>query len=91
MRTGPGDAVTEIVTAAAVTNPASISASIAADGDMTLLVNDAAAVAGKAPRLIPRQPAENFCLGHDDARPVTTYTGAEPFKGRIRHLKLTTP
>jgi arylsulfatase A-like enzyme len=91
IRTGTGDAVTEIVTPGEVTSPLRITASLAADGTMTLRVNDAPAAAGKAPRLIPRQPAEDFCLGHDNARPVALYSTGAPLKGTVTGLKIVTP
>jgi arylsulfatase A-like enzyme len=91
VRTGPDAAVTEIATPAAITMPARISAVLAADGAMTLTVNAAAPVTGRSPRLIPRQPAENFCLGHDDQRPVAGYAGGHSFKGGIKELRITTP
>ena len=58
---------------------------------MTLTMNDQPAVTGKADSLIPRQPAEEFCLGHDSGVPVAAYTAKEPFKGSITNLKITTP
>jgi hypothetical protein len=58
---------------------------------MTLTGNSAARVTGKAKRLIPRQPAENFCRSHDDAQPVAIYTAKEPFNGSISQLKFSTP
>lgn len=91
VRTGPAEAITEIATPSIVTSSARITAALGPDGMMTLAVNDGAPVTGQAPRLIPRQPAENFCLGHDDAQSVTTYTAKEPFQGSISHLKFTTP
>ncbi|MCL2104139.1 MAG: hypothetical protein FWH21_03675 [Kiritimatiellaeota bacterium] len=30
--------------------------------------------------LIPRQPAENFCVGLDDGRPVANYCSVRPQK-----------
>ena len=91
VRTGPGDAVTEIITPAAVIGPLRITATLAAGGAMSLIVNDQPAVTGKAPRLIPRQPAEDFCLGHDNGRPVATYSSSAPLKGNVTGLKITTP
>jgi hypothetical protein len=90
VRTGAGDAITEITTPAPVLQPARITAALAADATMTLTVNGTS-VTGKAPRLIPRQPAESFCLGHDDGRPVGVYTAKEPFRGSLRELKLASP
>jgi hypothetical protein len=91
VRTGAGEAPTEVATPAVAAMPARILATVAADGALSLTVNDAAPVRGQAPGLIPRQPAENFCLGHDDAQPVATYTGRENFAGTIQRLQFITP
>jgi hypothetical protein len=91
LRTGSGSALTEVVAAAGVAGPARIIASLGADGTMTLRVNDQPAVTGKAPGLIPRQPQEDFCLGHDNKAPVTHYAGTAPFRGRLTDLKFTSP
>lgn len=58
---------------------------------MTLIVNDAPALTAKAAEIIKRQPQEDFCLGHDNAKPVADYSAKEPFKGTITGLKITTP
>jgi hypothetical protein len=91
VRTGAGDAITEITAPADLTAPMRITAALAADGAMTLQVNEQPPITGKSRGLILRQPAENFCLGHDDAKPVGAYTAKEPFKGSISNLSLTTP
>ncbi|HEV7403262.1 MAG TPA: hypothetical protein VGO11_10060, partial [Chthoniobacteraceae bacterium] len=88
VRTGAGDALGEIFAPAAPSAPLRIRAGLAADATMTLQVNDQPAVTGKAPGLIPKQPAEDFCVGHDNGNPVTNYGGAEPFRGRIKELKI---
>lgn len=91
VRTGAAESISEIITPETVTSPTRLTARLTADGTLTLTVNDSAPITGKTPRLIPRQPAENFCLGHDDGRPVTTYTAKEAFQGAVRELKLTQP
>jgi hypothetical protein len=68
-----------------------ITASLGTDGTITLTVGDQAAVTGKAPGLIPRQPQEDFCLGHDNGQPVANYSRGKPFQGKITDLKVTTP
>jgi arylsulfatase A-like enzyme len=68
-----------------------ITASLAKDGAMTLTVGDQAAVTGKAPGVIPRQPAEAFCIGHDSGQPVANYSNGKPFEGKITGLKVTVP
>ena len=91
VRTGRDNGITGITTPGAVPSPARITAALAADGTMTLTVNSAARVTGKATRLIPHQPVENLCRSHDDTQPVTTYTAKEPFNGSISQLKFSTP
>lgn len=66
-----------------------ITAALATDGTMTLTVGEQAAVTGKAPGAIPRQPQEDFCLGHDNGQPVAAYTQGKPFEGRITGLAVT--
>ncbi len=82
------DSVTEVAAPPAA-SPLRIAASLAADGTMTLSVNDGAAVSAKAPGVILRQPQERFCVGLDDGKPLTRYTAAEPFKGTLSELKVT--
>jgi len=53
--------------------------------------NDQPAVTGKAAKLTDRQPQEDFCLGHDNAKPVTDHAGKDPFQESITHLKITAP
>jgi hypothetical protein len=84
VRTSP-DTLTEI-SSAGLKGPARVQASLAADGGMTLAVGDSPPVTGKAPRLIPRQPQEDFCLGHDNGAPVAAYAATEPFRGSISSL-----
>ncbi|MBM3359628.1 MAG: arylsulfatase [Betaproteobacteria bacterium] len=91
VRTGADDFFTELVAKSEVTGSARITAVLAPDATMTLTVNDLPAVTSKAASLIPRQPAEAFCVGHDNGRPVATYTAKEPFKGTIANLKISTP
>ena len=89
VRTG-ANAITD-VQSEPIKGPVRITASLGKDGTMTLSVGDQAAVTGKAEGLIPRQPQEDFCLGHDNGRPVANYSKGEPFRGKITDLKVTTP
>ncbi|MEN9574093.1 MAG: hypothetical protein RL514_1948 [Verrucomicrobiota bacterium] len=89
VRTGADAAFTEITAPSDFTGSASITAALAADGTMTLKVGDQPAATGKAGKLIARQPQEDFCLGHDNGRPVGDYTGKGAFQGRITGLKIT--
>ena len=80
-------AVAEI-SGAEIKGPTPITAALAADGTMTLRVGDQPAVTGKAAGLLGRQPQEDFCLGHDNGKPVTNYTAKEPFRGSITKLEI---
>ncbi|MBI3875874.1 MAG: sulfatase-like hydrolase/transferase [Verrucomicrobia bacterium] len=91
VRTGAGAEFTEITAATDFPGKASLTATLAADGTMTLKVGDQSVVTGKSPKLLTRQPAEDFCLGHDNGRPVPDYTGQGPFRGSITNLKISTP
>ena len=61
-------------------------AALAADGGMTMSINGKGIASGRAGGLIPRQPQENFCVGHDDGKPVTDYGVAGAFEGSIDNL-----
>jgi len=87
VRTGADAAFTEITAPTDFPGRASLTARLAADGTMTLQVGDAPPVTGKA-KLLDRQPQEDFCLGHDNARPVANYTANGAFKGSITALKI---
>lgn len=91
VRTGPGDAVTSITAPDTTTGRCKVVAVLATDGTMTLSVNERRVAAGKAPGLIPRQPQEPFCVGHDSGKPVAAYTGNLPFQGTITGLMVTSP
>jgi hypothetical protein len=90
VRTGSGDAISE-VSSEPITGAARITAKLAQDGKMTLTVGEQAAVSGKAPSLVPRQPKEDFCLGHDNGQPVANYSKRQPLQGTIMGLKVTNP
>ena len=74
-----------------IKGPVRITAKLGEDGAMTLTVGDQAAATGKARGVIPRQPAEDFCLGLDNGQPVATYSKGKPFEGKITELNVTTP
>ncbi|NBN95383.1 MAG: hypothetical protein EBV31_07165, partial [Verrucomicrobia bacterium] len=65
-------------------------ASLAADGTMKLVVGQEA-VGGKAKGLLPRQPAEDYCIGHDNGKPVGLYGKLIALQGMISGLSVTTP
>jgi arylsulfatase A len=88
VRTGPNDAITDIQSDP-IKGAVTITATLDKDGTMKLAVGDQAIVTGKAPRVIPRQPGENFCIGHDDGNPVAKYSEVKPFEGKIEELRVT--
>jgi arylsulfatase len=65
-----------------------LKASLASDGTMSLAINDHPVAEGKAAGLISRQPAEDFCVGHDNRMPVGTYVAPARFTGTIKNLKI---
>jgi hypothetical protein len=85
------DEVVEILSPAEVKGPFTVSASLAADGAMKLVVAGQEAVTGKAKGVLPRQPAEDFCVGHDNAKPVGTYAKVIALQGAVSGLAVTTP
>ena len=85
------DEVVEIVSSAEVKGTFAVTASLAADGAMKLAVAGQDAVAGKAKGTLPRQPAEDCCVGHDNGKPVGLYGELKPLQGAVSGLAVTTP
>lgn len=71
--------------------PQRILASLTTDGMLQLQVADQKLVSAKASGLIPNQPKEDFCVGHDNGQPVTEYSVRENFQGSIVDIQVTTP
>lgn len=91
VRHGAEECLVEIVSPDPLAGATRIVASLAADGAMNLTLNGISVASGKAPSLIPRQPQEDFCLGHDNLKPLANYSAKGPFQGRLSGLKITTP
>ena len=85
------DEVVEILSPAEVKGSFAVTASLAADGAMKLVVAGQEAVTGKAKGLLPRQPAEDFCVGHDNGKPVGVYGKFIALQGAVSGLNVTTP
>lgn len=85
------DEVVEILSPAEVKGSFTVTASLAADGAMKLSVAGQDVVTGKAKGALPRQPAEDFCIGHDTAKPVGVYGKLIVLQGSISGLSVTTP
>ena len=85
------DEVVEILSPAEVKGPFAVTASLAADGAMKLSVVGQDAVSGMAKGALPRQPAEDFCVGHDTAKAVGLYGKLIVLQGTVSGLSVTTP
>jgi hypothetical protein len=85
------DEVVEILSPAEVKGTFTVTASLAADGAMKLVVAGQEAVTGKAKGVLPRQPVEDFCVGHDNGKPVGTYAKVVALQGAVTGLAVTTP
>jgi arylsulfatase A-like enzyme len=85
------DEVVEILSPAEVKGSFTVTASLAADGAMKLVVAGQEAATGKAKGTLPRQPAEDFCIGNDTAKPVGLYGKLIVLQGAISGLSVTTP
>jgi len=86
-----GDSFTEIESPGTITGSTQIIASLAKDLTMTLAVNDQIIATAQAKGLIARQPQEDFCVGHDNAKPVAVYSAKGKFEGSVTSLKITVP
>ena len=85
------DEVVEILSSSEVKGTFTVTASLAADGAMKLVVAGQDAVTGKAKGTLPRQPAEDCCVGHDNGKPVGLYGELKPLQGAVSGLAVTTP
>jgi arylsulfatase A len=84
------DDITRITSGELPAGRVAIEARLAGDGTMTLSVDGKPAATGKAGGLLDRQPAEAFCVGHDDQMPLDPYDGKSAFAGSIEQLKVVT-
>jgi len=85
------DEVVEVLSPAEVKGSFTATASLAADGTLKLIVAGQEAVMGKSRGLLSRQPAEDFCVGHDTAKPVGLYGKLIVLQGAVSGLSVTTP
>jgi arylsulfatase A len=88
VRTGSGPAFKDVVAREEFTGRESITASLAADGTLSLQTDQQPAVTSKATSLISRQPQEDFCVGTDTAQPVAIYSTGDRLVGTISALKI---
>lgn len=85
------DEVVELLSPAEVKGSFAVTASLAADGAMKLVVAGQEAVTGKAKGPLPRQPAEDFCVGHDNGKPVGLYGKPVALQGVVTGLSVSAP
>jgi arylsulfatase A len=90
VRTGAADLFEEITYPSLLKGSVKVEARLNKDGLMSLLVDDEKVIT-KAAKLLSRQPAEPFCLGHDSEKPVGNYDDTKPFEGSVKHLKISSP
>ena len=65
-----------------------VRAGLTKDGKLQLQLDDQPEVAAKGTGLIGKQPAEDFCVGHDAANPAAKYSQPEPFRGTLTQLEI---
>lgn len=85
-----GKDIVRITSPAALDGPSILEARLAVDGAMTLHLGGKVVASAKLDGPLNRQPAEAFCVGHDDLKTVDDYDGKKLFVGAIRQLKLST-
>ncbi|MCP5559491.1 MAG: sulfatase-like hydrolase/transferase [Verrucomicrobiaceae bacterium] len=91
IRTGTKNGLHEIASAKPLEGRCHIAASFTDDLSMTLSINDQIAASGKTTSALLRQPQEDFCVGHDNQKPLLEYPAQEDFKGILEHIKITFP
>ena len=68
--------------------PHRVVARLASNGQLSLQVDERPAVVVKGSGLIGKQPAEDFCVGHDAANPAARYLHPAPFQGTLAELAI---
>ena len=84
---GTGKDMARITSPEAVGEKAVLSAQLKTDGTMVLQLNGQEVAKGEA-GLIKKQPAESFCVGFDDAKPVDSEESAQRFEGVLRKVEV---
>jgi hypothetical protein len=90
VRTGDEDTITEIneLQSATIKGPVKITETVGREEALTLAVGEQAVVKCQVTGPVPRQPAKDFCVGHDNGQPDANYTMGKPFVGKITDLKV---
>jgi arylsulfatase A-like enzyme len=68
--------------------PHPVVASLGKDGRLSLQADGQTAVTAPGGGLLGKQPAEDFCVGHDAANPAARYVAPAPFKGTLSDLQI---
>jgi hypothetical protein len=68
--------------------PHRVRASLTKDGKLHLQLDDQPEVVIQGTGLISKQPAEDFCVGHDATNPAAKYAQPEPFRGTLADLTI---
>lgn len=67
-----------------------VQASLAQEGTLKLLVNDAQVAQGKAPGPIPQQPKAMFLVGQAGPNAVADYETSSTYPGKVSNVRVTT-
>ena len=65
-----------------------VRAALDKDGRLHLQLDDQPEATADGKGLIGKQPAEDFCLGHDGGNPAARYAQPEPFRGTLTQLEI---
>jgi hypothetical protein len=68
--------------------PHPVVASLGKDGRLSLQADGQTAVTAPGGGLLGKQPAEDFCVGHDAANPAARYVAPAPFQGTLSDLQI---
>ena len=65
-----------------------VRAALDKDGRLHLQLDDQPEAVAEGKGLIAKQPAEDFCIGHDAGNPAAKYSQPEPFRGTLTQLEV---
>ncbi|MFO0924847.1 MAG: hypothetical protein U0905_20465 [Pirellulales bacterium] len=82
------DEITHIASEPLAMPPRSLEVKIGKDKQVVIIADGKSIAKGTVPRLLPRHPQEDFCIGLDNARPITRYSNNEAWKGELIRFRL---
>ena len=88
VRRAPGEDSEVSLPAPLGDGPHAVVASLGKDGRLSLQADGQPAVTAPGGGLIGKQPAEDFCVGHDAANPAARYVSPAPFQGTLSDLQV---